>query len=252
MKKRLALCVGINDYPETQNDLRGCINDAEGWTQLMQSEGYEVVTLLDGEATRENVLSELRAAMHDLRFGERFVFTYSGHGSWVPDRDGDEVDGRDECIVLHDWEERGFLTDDEMYNIWQTRVYGVRVSVFSDSCFSGTVARFLNPFPGYQKPRFFDPDLLTPGASSRAGLPRNERSRPGTLLLSGCDELEVSYDADIAGMPQGAMSWAALTTYRPGIHMKDWHKAIRTKLPSDVYPQSPQLQSTYSQRYWTL
>ena len=26
-----ALCIGINDYPGTQNDLSGCVNDANDW-----------------------------------------------------------------------------------------------------------------------------------------------------------------------------------------------------------------------------
>ncbi len=32
MTKR-ALCVGINDYPGTNSDLSGCVNDAEDWAQ---------------------------------------------------------------------------------------------------------------------------------------------------------------------------------------------------------------------------
>ena len=26
-----ALCIGINDYPGTGMDLRGCVNDADDW-----------------------------------------------------------------------------------------------------------------------------------------------------------------------------------------------------------------------------
>ena len=30
-----ALCVGINNYPGTQNDLNGCVNDANAWAGLL-------------------------------------------------------------------------------------------------------------------------------------------------------------------------------------------------------------------------
>lgn len=30
-----ALCVGINDYPGSGNDLKGCVNDAKAWAELL-------------------------------------------------------------------------------------------------------------------------------------------------------------------------------------------------------------------------
>ena len=32
---RKALCVGINDYPGNESDLRGCVNDARAWAELL-------------------------------------------------------------------------------------------------------------------------------------------------------------------------------------------------------------------------
>ena len=52
MTKR-ALCVGINDYPGTGSDLSGCVNDAKDWTEVLNARGYEVTTLLDGQAKRQ-------------------------------------------------------------------------------------------------------------------------------------------------------------------------------------------------------
>jgi len=34
MTKR-ALCIGINDYPGTDFDLSGCVNDAHDWAQAL-------------------------------------------------------------------------------------------------------------------------------------------------------------------------------------------------------------------------
>ena len=33
MKK--AVCIGINNYPGTSNDLQGCVNDANDWCALL-------------------------------------------------------------------------------------------------------------------------------------------------------------------------------------------------------------------------
>jgi hypothetical protein len=32
---KTALCIGINDYPGTANDLSGCINDAQDWANTL-------------------------------------------------------------------------------------------------------------------------------------------------------------------------------------------------------------------------
>jgi len=47
-----AICVGINNYPGTVNDLEGCVNDAEDWERYLLEIGFdEVTTILDKSAT---------------------------------------------------------------------------------------------------------------------------------------------------------------------------------------------------------
>ena len=50
MAKR-ALCIGINDYPGTDSDLAGCLNDACDWTAILEQRGFSVQKLLDQQAT---------------------------------------------------------------------------------------------------------------------------------------------------------------------------------------------------------
>lgn len=249
---RYAVCVGINDYPGSGSDLHGCVNDAVNWSRLLLSKGYGTVTLLDSRATRANILDELRSVYARARFGDRVVFTYSGHGSWIPDFDGDEADARDECLVTYDWERNGYITDDELFVIHGLRRFGVRSTTISDSCHSGTLARMLDMSPGV--PRFMPPSILfarelpeQPNRNLRGGTPR-----PGSILFSGCDDLEYSYDAVIDNKPQGAFSHAALATYREGQSHAKWYAAIRSILPSSDYPQTPQLQCYKWQRYLSL
>lgn len=265
MKKRFALCVGINDYPGSSNDLSGCVNDALDWQKLLQDNGYWTTRLLDEMATKQQVVTELSRMVEDARFGDRIVFTYSGHGSWVPDGDGDEADGRDECLVLHDFQSAGYLTDDELYTIFNMRRFGVRVTIFSDSCHSGSASRFadLGPvIPGHimrrPQPRFMPPSLFLRSDQMNAAkrvehAPVNRAaSRPGTVLYSGCDDLEYSYDAWFASRPNGAFTRAALDMFADGATYRAWFNRIRTRLPSDAYPQSPQLTASAWQRTWRL
>jgi hypothetical protein len=76
------------------------------------------------------------------RAGDLVVVQYSGHGSFVPDRDGDEPDGLDECLCPWDVATQGPIVDDELAAIYKDRPRGVRLLMVSDSCHSGTVARF--------------------------------------------------------------------------------------------------------------
>jgi hypothetical protein len=102
MPTKTALCIGINNYPGTQNDLYGCVNDANDWAAELQRKGYTVKMLLDAKATSKNILKEMHAMLTKTKPGDSVVIQYSGHGSYVPDEDGDEPDGMDECICPHD------------------------------------------------------------------------------------------------------------------------------------------------------
>lgn len=254
--KKLAVCVGINDYPGSSNDLHGCVNDAQNWGNLLTNQGYEVAMLLDSQATKLNVMTALRTALATLRFSDRLIFTYSGHGSWVPDTNGDEADGRDEVMCLYDFPTGGLLSDDEMYDLFQSRRFGSRVTIFSDSCFSGTLARFAN-VSYHAKPRFLSPSEFLSETQLKAAARVEmtqviDKPRSGTVLISGCSENEYSYDAFLDGKPQGAFSAYAMKTFQPGIKMAAWFKQIRSNLPSPEYPQSPQLTAKPWQRYWSL
>jgi hypothetical protein len=258
MKKIFSLSVGINDYPGTNADLRGCVNDAGDWHALLKSRGAIAGKLLDEAATKVAVVSNLEWMVGESRFGDTIVFTYSGHGSWIADTDGDEPDRRDEVLVLHDFARGGLLSDDEMHRIFQRRRHSVRVIVISDSCHSGTLHRFVSlEGNAFGVPRFLPPaNFLEGEALTRAAVVEERaaktRPRPATALLSGCADAEYSYDAFFDRRPQGAFTHAALRTYATGQSLATWHKRIREVLPSGAYPQTPQLAATSSQRRWKL
>jgi uncharacterized caspase-like protein len=70
------------------------------------------------------------------------VITFSGHGTYVPDTNGDEIDGLDEALCPYDLQTGGAaLIDDEINTLFSARQGGVRLLLISDSCHSGTVTR---------------------------------------------------------------------------------------------------------------
>jgi hypothetical protein len=261
MAKR-ALCVGINDYPGTWSDLAGCVNDAADWKDALERRGFEVERLLDRAATRQSLIASLRRLVGISRPGDIIVFQFSGHGSWIPDEDGDEPDLRDEVLCPHDIAQGKPLTDDDLHGIFSERRAGVRIVLIADSCHSGTVSRFRRAPAadrGRTRVRFLPPRCFLRGASLRA-LPRRGSRRAGSppgrrsaLLLSGCQETEFSYDAFFRGRPNGAFTHAALralSSLRPGATYLDWYQAIRRALPTAEHPQTPSLYGSAAEKGW--
>jgi uncharacterized caspase-like protein len=263
MPKKLALCVGINRYGG-MNDLAGCVNDAMDWTAALKVRGYDVVTLLDSSATRGRLLVHLQDMLAQVGWRGRFVFTYSGHGTWTPDRDGDEADGRDEAICPVDFQ-NGLITDDTLYGIFRNRPTGSRVLTVLDSCHSGTATRAVVPEPiSFTRRRDFGirPRFLPPVeyAESREEIqlmqrveaaPVNTTSRASVPLLAGCAPDEVAWDANFNGRPRGAFTAAAIQALETNPStMGQWQERIRGILPSATYPQTPQLDAGWWQRYW--
>jgi metacaspase-1 len=267
---KLALCIGINDYPGTDSDLAGCVNDANDWAAAFATRGFSVEKIFDRKATRAGMRTAIQNLMAKGKNGDSLILQYSGHGSFVPDEDGDEPDGTDECLCPYDIGTQGPITDDELFDLFNTRATGVRLVMISDSCHSGTVARFapiVTPptMRGRDAPRrivrFLPPAVfLSKRQASKLGLTRAlRRSSPlgryAALLMSGCQDTEYSYDAWFQGRSNGAFTFVALRALKSlpaKATYSDWYKAIRKLLPSQQYPQTPNLYGSASMKRWKV
>ncbi len=252
-----ALCVGINDYPIRGMDLKGCVNDAKAWARAL-TEQYDFATgdvtvLLDRDATKRRMVTKLKALLRNARRGDVLVFTNSSHGTYLADTDGDE-DRFDEALCPWDCDDR-LIVDDELRELFDALPAGVRFTFVSDSCHSGTVTRALPPFlnPDKRRVRFMNP--------KRLGLPElrsvreqrarsaRRRGRPESamreVLVSGCRDIQYSYDAKIGNRYHGAMTFYALQALeraRWNTSYKAWVPRVRTLLADGGYDQSPQLE----------
>ena len=242
MKK--ALCVGINNYSGFANDLKGCVNDANDWGTMLEYAGFQVEKVLDANATKNAILSKFDQLITNATAGDDIVFTYSGHGTSVADKSGDEIDGYDEALVVQD----GTLLDDELREILQKAQADIHIVVISDSCFSGTVTRAANSETA--TPRYIKTEDIP------ADVPRKKKFLSDIdmieLLISGCTDSEYSYDAEINGRWNGAMSAYAVSVMRAGQTYNEFYEKLREFLPSDDYPQTPQLESTEANKSRTV
>jgi metacaspase-1 len=246
-----ALCIGINDYPGTDSDLAGCVNDAGDWAAELSGRGFDVSKLLDKKATHAAMTKAIGGLIKDAKKGDTLIITYSGHGTWVPDSSGDEPDGRDEALCPYDIGAVGPLLDDDIRVLFAKRAAGVRLVLISDSCHSGTVTRGRDDDldPGMPRARFLPLEAWMPAGELPASTARPStlvsglRRSGGDLLLAGCTDTEYSWDTSFKGRPNGAFTYYALKTLRevkPTTYAA-WFAAIRTYLPTNRLPQSPQI-----------
>jgi hypothetical protein len=233
-----AICVGINNYPGSSNDLQGCVNDANDWSVVLKDYGFETSLMLDAQATGDNVKAALNNLVVSAHEGDVIVFTYSGHGTQYLDFGGDEGDIYDEALYVYD----GRILDDELRVIINKIDPRASLLVISDSCFSGSVTRLI---PENTRPRFMPVDGISDYRAVRQRFLLPERGMP-EILISGCSDSEYSYDAEIDGRFNGAMSAKAIRVIRenPGLTYEEFFSKLRQLLPSSEYPQSLQLEGS--------
>ncbi len=168
---KFALLVGITDYTSQDiRDLRGGENDVKLMREMLSelygfTAGTDIKELLSSspqpvdKPTQKAILDNFdrhlienaKKYFADKKLsspdkGASVVFYYSGHGSHLPDDDGDEADGRDETIVPMDADLIGTkdIRDDEFDRRFsELKKYTTNITFIFDSCHSGTITRGL-------------------------------------------------------------------------------------------------------------
>jgi metacaspase-1 len=263
--KKQALLVGINDYMGI-NDLQGCINDVTNVRSILKTyfglSNGDIRVLTDSRATKENILVRLNKMVKSAQTGDNLIFHFSGHGSQIRDREGDELSDRmDELICPWDmnWED-GFITDDMFREILQQLKKNVRMEILLDCCHSGTGTRdiipiassvqspfypvknrYLNPPVDIECRHLGDEDILKPANSFRT----DKEITLNHILWAGCKDNQTSADAMIDGNYNGAFSYYFCKHVRDSggnISRTDLYTRIKNSLKHNRYSQVPQLE----------
>jgi len=247
MKK--AVCVGIDDYPAEEMDLAGCVNDARAWVDILtRMFGFgraDVRLILNGEATRRNMLAALDSLIAGAGRGDVCAFIYSGHGTWVPDKSPlDEAEGRDEALVPCEADFDRLIIDDDLRERLNLLSTATSFTFIADSCYSGTVTR-LAPGP-VKKLRFYPPPWEgEPRPPLRKRLVGFSEMEMGEIFLGAAADDEPAAEGEFKGVRRGAFSYFAVRALEeagPDIIYEEWLSRIRRSLGAAGFTQTPQLE----------
>jgi len=281
---RRALLVGINRYPDPAHALNGCVNDVQQVRALLRQHyafGDAALTvLIDGRATTAGIRAGLRWLVEGARAGDVLVFHYSGHGSQVPDRDGDETaDGLDEIICPYDLDWDDPIADDDLHAAVRELPEGATLTVVLDCCHSGTGLRepersgrrercMIAPGMRVSRDAFRSRTvadtagdletgmrkgarpLVLPGAGEPAAPVKVHRlgrraAEAGAVLIAGCRADQSSADALIAGAYHGALTYflcLALAEADYRVPYSRLVRRVRASLRARGFDQDPQLE----------
>ena len=266
--RKKALLIGCNYYG-TPYQLSGCINDVlnvkAAYAQRLHVTDFRVLTDAPGAArgdmpTRANILASLEWLIAGCQAGDVLLLHYSGHGTYVPDANGNERVGTDSCIVPLDYSQAGPIVDDQLRaSLCDLLPLGVTLFAVFDSCYSGTVLdlrySYLDDSSGPTRAvavstatRRAVPNLAQWRAAHVA---QENLAEPETaasiVMLSGCSDEQTSADAYINATYQGAMTWSLMhvleSVHLHGLPLAELLMRVRALLQTNGYAQIPQITS---------
>ena len=255
-----ALLVGINEYPNASNHLRGCINDIVDMEYFIASKNKvypkeNIKTLTDSRATKKGILTALNWLLLGANAGDQILFQYSGHGAQIPSLSPTiEKDGLDEIICPYDFRVEAAtetaISDKEFASFFAKIPKGVHFVWISDSCHSEDLSRkheIVEPIDAFNETRFRrfnhkdsiqQTEAITPVTSlGSAPFPLHG------ALLSGCASHQLSADAYINNRFNGAFTHYLiknLSLYGEDASMQEIIKYVNIDLMENDYNQNPQ------------
>ncbi|SRR6185437_7490121 len=195
--------------------------------------------------------------------GDVLLLHYSGHGSNVPDDDGDEADKRDEILCPTDLDWKDPFRDDWLRKTFNKLRSGVSLTVIMDCCHSGTNTRAITPPDAPIRERFLPCPLDLMAAESGRKLrgtlrgqlgkaPRGRKRKSDIvyadiqeLLITGCRDTQTSADADIGGTYNGALTYYLVKSIKEAegkLTYQELHQGTVAKLKRNDFDQVPQLE----------
>lgn len=262
-----ALLIGINRYRISGADLRGCVNDVKNLEQaLITYYGFSaqgITCLTDLQATKKAIQSSVGKLITNAKVGDVLLLHYSGHGSNIPDDNGDEADLRDEILCPTDLDWMDSLRDDWLRKMLDKVRSGVSLTVIVDCCHSGTMTRAVTLPDDPVKERFLPCPLdimaVESGRKLRGTLrgqlgkaPRESKRKSDIvhadtqeLMITACRDTQTSADARIGDTYNGALTYYLVESIKEAkgnLTYRELLQQTTTKLKKNDFDQVPQLE----------
>lgn len=243
---RHALVVGVGRYASASVDrLPGPANDAQRIYGLLTGpNGYEfpaanVCKLVDEGATVAAFRAALRELARRATAGDVAVIFVASHGSQLADLDGDEPDGLDETLLLHDSRtpEVGDLVDDEIQELLAAvQRKTPNVTAIFDSCNSGSVQRG-DALARFQPPSGIAPVPAPPRTPPDRAVDIVAGELPGLVVFSAASDGTSALEVD----GKGIFTDALLTVLSPVSKQPLTYAQVARQVPHLVAARSYQI-----------
>jgi hypothetical protein len=242
MKHAKAYLFGLNYSKEKKVRLQGCINDVNNMGKFLKDKKIvdKIEIYTDESNLDETSASGMKKKINEISkttWKEKLKLVwihYSGHGTSILDKENDEKDGKDECLVPWDYTSAGVIKDDDIRKLLATFNPVTRIVLIFDCCNSGTMG-----------------DL---NYSWKKRIPKVENIQ-GTILspvisISGCLDNQTSADAyNVDGSKQytGALTSCLLIVLNKNYKSRlfDFVEQLENELKKKGFQQRPKLCSSF-------
>ena len=261
-----ALIFGIN-YRGSNSELNGCINDAQNMLYMLVNHydyNRDCITLMtddtDIKPTKYEMLKSLNEFISSSKDCNEMFLHYSGHGTNIKDKNNDEEDGLDECLVPLDYMYSGIIKDDELKSIVQLINPNTKLWIVIDACHSATMfdleykLECLSVQHSLTNPLRFNDYVFSDWSyeykiSKDIKYKNDHTNKINIVTISGCKDNQTSADAFINNEYQGALTKFLLESlklnkYSHNLKLVYLLKDLHCMLKQSKFSQKPVIQSS--------
>ena len=267
-----AILIGIGEYPKyTGWKTISSKNDIDLLQKALPST-YTIRTLINGEATHQNVVKTLKDITKQSLQGDTVFIHFSCHGQQMITNDSDEPDHLDEALIpfdasqtkSRDYDGHNHLTDNELGALLNSlrKKVGRKglVIVTIDACFSdsmnkgdkkteddGVIYRGGADIFGSNE---ISSDSLNSIRAIRAKADEFtvESMEDGSdiIILSACKSFQKNREVKIDGIGYGSLSYSMAQSFETHCfnNIKEWIETVYKHMSINAYTQEPQLRTT--------
>lgn len=251
-QRKRAFMVGISNYDTALtgyqwNNING-VEDVNLISPILKKQGFYLLTLLDEQATFDNITRQLSAFVSKTKKGDVVYLHFSTHGQPVEDQNGDEKDGWDEAIVPIDaykiykkgtYEGKKHLLDDQLnkYVVKLREKIGPSgmLYVVIDACHAGTSSRANDETVRGTKVGFTANNKVFKPSITKKSHYKIEASTKwaNVLFIEACRPDQVNKEVKVGSKSYGPLSYniaRALSVKPISLNAKDFIEAIKASI----------------------
>lgn len=251
-QRKRAFMVGISHYDTALtgyqwNNING-VEDINLLSPILKKQGCDLTTLLDEEATYENITRQLATFTNKTKKGDIVYLHFSTHGQPVEDLNGDENDGWDEAIIPIDayklykkgvYEGNKHLLDDQLNQYVKKLREKIGPTGFLyvviDACHAGTSSRANDETVRGTKVGFtYNNKIFKPSSAKKSHYKiTNTPKQSNVLFIEACRPDQVNTEIKVGDKRYGPLSYniaQALSAKALSVDAEEFVKSLKAHI----------------------